>query len=259
MFKLITWNVNSINVRLERLLQLLERSQPDVVCLQELKCPEEKFPFEAIGNLGYDSYVYGQKTYNGVALLSKTKLQNVQKGFCDGKPEDPHSRLIRATFKDTQIYCGYFPNGQEVGSEKYAYKLSWFERLYGVLSHHDFKREKLILAGDFNVAPEDSDVHDPNLWRGKILCSAQERDALAKLMKLGFVDTFRLHHKEAGLFSWWDYRMLGFQKNEGLRIDLILASLPLSTKCSSSSIDREERKGEKPSDHAPVISEFSES
>jgi len=256
MFKVVTWNVNSVAVRLNRLLSLLEREKPDFVLLQELKCIEEKFPFEAIKEAGYLSTAMGQKTYNGVAILSKEPPQEVTKGI-DAFYQDPAARLIKARYGDTSIICCYVPNGQEVGSEKYRYKLAWLNGFKDLIRVELKTQKHLIIGGDFNIAPEDRDVHDPEAWKGKILCSSPERDMFFDLLNLGLTDTFRLHHQEKGLFSWWDYRALGFQKNQGLRIDFILASNSLAQKCIVSSIDKEERKGEKPSDHAPVIAQFS--
>ena len=255
MLRVVTWNVNSISVRLERLLALLKRWKPDVVMLQELKCTEDKFPFAAIQEAGYHCAVHGQKTYNGVALITKQPLKELDFGMSPFYA-DSAARVIRGKLGEVTFICCYVPNGQEVGSEKFTYKLDWLRGLQELLKEERKKNKALILAGDFNIAPEDRDVHDPNFWSGKILCSPPERQAFENILKLGFQDSFRLHHKEAGIFSWWDYRALGFQKNHGLRIDFILASQEILKLCSSSLIDREERKGEKPSDHAPVIADF---
>ncbi|MFM8312892.1 MAG: exodeoxyribonuclease III [Deltaproteobacteria bacterium] len=255
MLRVVTWNVNSISVRLERLLALLNRWSPDVVMLQELKCVEDKFPYEAIESAGYHAIVLGQKTYNGVAILSKIPLDRVSTGM--GRfYEDEAARVIQGQLGQTTLICCYVPNGQEVGSEKFAYKMKWLEGFKRLIQDSIEKDRSLIVAGDFNIAPEDKDVHDPFVWKDKILCSKEERSYFNQLLELGLCDTFRKHHADSGLFSWWDYRALGFQKNHGLRIDFILASENLAKLCSKSLIDREERKGEKPSDHAPVISEF---
>lgn len=255
MLRVVTWNVNSITVRLDRLLALLKRWNPDVVMLQELKCTEDKFPFEPIQNAGYHSAVFGQKTYNGVAILSKSPLKNIRLGLADFY-QDPAARIIQGTLGNTNLICCYVPNGQEVGSEKYSYKLKWLKGLQALLEHQKSHNSPTLVAGDFNIAPEDKDVHDPKLWKDQILCSPEERTALSQLLGLGFTDIFRNHHQESGLFSWWDYRALGFQKNNGLRIDLILASKELASSSVNCLIDRDERKGEKPSDHAPVIADL---
>lgn len=255
MLKVVTWNVNSIGVRLERLLALLKRLNPDIVMLQELKCLEEKFPFPQIREAGYEAYVSGQKTYNGVAILSKKTLADVEIGMTPFY-DDSAARIIRGKLDDLLFVCCYVPNGQEVGSEKFNYKIHWLKGLHELLHSYLAKNTPMIIGGDFNIAPEDRDVHDPLLWKDKILCSKSEREIFNGLLKMGLIDTFRKHHPNEGLFSWWDYRALGFQKNLGLRIDFILASDNLAPKCTGALIDRDERKGEKPSDHAPVIAEF---
>lgn len=223
--------------------------------LQELKCLEEKFPFQQIREAGYEAYVSGQKTYNGVAILSKKPLTDVEIGMAPFY-EDSAARLIRGKLEGLLFVCCYVPNGQEVGSEKFHYKMDWLNGFHQLVQFYRGKNTPMIIGGDFNIAPEDRDVHDPLLWKDKILCSQSEREIFAGLLKTGLIDTFRKHHQNDGLFSWWDYRALGFQKNLGLRIDFILASDNLAHKCTGALIDREERKGEKPSDHAPVIAEF---
>lgn len=255
MITIATWNVNSVKARWERLQAFLKRAAPDVACLQELKGVTENFPREALKELGYDSAVLGQKTYNGVCILSRAPLTDVTTGFQDGV-EDPAARFIGATTYGMRIYSAYIPNGQAVGSEKYAYKMLWLERLRKYLDKHESPTKPAIVAGDFNVAPEDRDVHDPKAWEGQLLCSIPEREALAKICAFGLKDTFRKHHADGGLYSWWDYRMLGFPKNLGLRIDFILATAPLWEVCSQARIDRDERKGQTPSDHAPVLATF---
>jgi len=253
-FRIVTWNVNSVKARLDRVVNYLKLNQPDVLCLQELKGMEDKFPYEEMKAAGYQSAVFGQKTYNGVAILAKTTPEEVHRGM-EGF-EDPAARLISARVAGIHIISAYVPNGQEVGSEKYEYKLKWLSALR---KHLDFRYgadEPIVLVGDFNVAPEDRDVHDPELWRGKILFSDAEKKALAKVFDFGLEDTFRKHFPQAGYYSWWDYRQLGFPKNRGLRIDFVLASKALGLKCSAAGIDREERKGQKPSDHAPVFADF---
>ena len=255
MLKIATWNVNSIKMRLERLAAFLKREEPDFVCLQELKCTEENFPFEPIAATGYTATVFGQKTYNGVAVLSRKPIDT----YVAGLPtfgDDPSARFLIVKQGDLSVASAYIPNGQEVGSEKYHYKLKWFQCLERYLKDSHRPDERILIAGDFNVAPEDRDVHDPEQWRGKILFSDPEKEALQRVCRFGLYDTFRKHHAEAGLFSWWDYRQLAFPKNLGLRIDFILASKPLFDACTQARIDRDERKGKSPSDHAPVIANF---
>ncbi len=252
--KIATWNVNSVNARLDRLLAFLQREQPDALCLQELKCEPGKFPWEAVRGAGYEAAVHGQKTYNGVAILSRSPLEDVREGFGD-ESGDTQARCLSALVNGVRVISVYVPNGQEVGAEKYVYKLDWFKRLEKYLGKYK-KSEKLVLCGDFNVAPEDLDVHDPDLWRGRILCSDAERAALKQIYSWGLTDTFRKHHPDERIFSWWDYRNLGFVKNQGLRIDFVLATEALGEKCLSARIDRDERKGKLPSDHAPVLAEF---
>jgi len=250
-FKVISWNVNSISSRLERLLGLLKREKPDVICLQELKCVDEKFPTPALEALGYHCAVFGQKTYNGVAILSKVKPKDIRRGF-----REDSSRIISADIGGIRIISAYFPNGQAVGTEKYAYKLDWM-KYFGLYLKESFSpTDRLILAGDLNVAPEDRDVHDPTVWRGRILFSEPEKKALEEIKQFGLIDTLRLHHHEGGLYSWWDYRELSFPFNKGLRIDFVLVTAPLAKACIAASILRDERKGTKPSDHAPVMAEF---
>ncbi len=252
--KLATWNVNSIRAREERLLAWLASHQPDVLCLQELKVVEAAFPYEALRGAGYHAAVHGQKTYNGVAILSRVPAEDVTRGFGDGG-DDAHSRLISARISGVRVLCAYFPNGSEVGSDKWRYKLEWMKRLRGYLDRSDPK-QPLTLCGDFNVAPEARDVHDPQAWEASVLFHPEARAALASIRAWGLVDTFRIHHPEPGRFSWWDYRMLAFPKNNGLRIDHIFATEVLAKSCTAAAIDREQRKGKQPSDHAPVLAEF---
>lgn len=255
MLKVATWNVNSINARLPRVLDWISRASPDVLCLQELKCADGDFPEADLRGLGYHCVAHGQKTYNGVAILSRSPLEHVRRGFSDGG-DDTASRFLSARIGDITVMSAYIPNGQAVGSEKYAYKLEWLRRLRAYLDRAHRPNEPLLLAGDFNVAPEDRDVHDPDAWRGQILFSEPEKDALRQVTAFGLADTFRKHHAEGGKYSWWDYRMLAFPKNRGLRIDFILATQPLYERCHSASIERDERKGERPSDHVPVMAVF---
>lgn len=248
--KLAAWNVNSLKVRLPQLLEWLAEQQPDAVCLQETKLEDHNFPLGEIEAAGYHAVFSGQKTYNGVALLTRQSPADV---VC-GNPlfADAQKRLLAATVGGMRIVCAYMPNGQSVGSDKYAYKLAWLEALRDWLGEQLGAYPRLALAGDFNIAPEDRDVYDPAAWRGQILCSDAERAAFQRLLALGLKDSFRLFDQPAMSFSWWDYRMLGFQKNRGLRIDHILLSAPLAERCTAAGIDREMRKHPRPSDHAPV-------
>ena len=254
--KIATWNLNSVRAREARLLAWLAANQPDVLCLQELKATDEDFPTAAVEALGYQAVVYGQRTYNGVAILSRGPLVEVEKGFRDGD-DDAQARLISARAGEIRVVCAYFPNGAQVGSEKFAYKLRWMERMHQYLQRSLKRDEAAVLCGDFNVAPEDRDVARPEEWKESVLCHPEARAALARIAGLGLVDLFRRHHSEGGYYSWWDYRMLGFPKNNGLRIDHILATEPLAARCSEAEIDRNERKGKQPSDHAPVVATFS--
>jgi exodeoxyribonuclease-3 len=251
--KLATWNVNSIRAREARLIDFLAVQAPDVVCLQELKVTDEAFPFDAIRAAGYHGAVHGQKTYNGVAILARSEPADVEKGMGDA---DPQARLISARVGGVRVLCAYFPNGGELGSDKWTYKLDWMRRLRKHLDARCDPNEPLALCGDFNVAPEPRDVHDPKAWEGSVLFHPDVREALEEVRRFGLTDTFRMHHEEAGVFSWWDYRMLAFPNNNGLRIDHIFATRPLANACVGASIDREQRKGKLPSDHAPVLAEF---
>ena len=253
--KIATWNVNSIKARIERLAAFLEREKPDVLCLQELKCVEEMFPLPAIHALGYHAAISGQKTYNGVALVTKKPVKDVERGFGDDSP-DTAARHIAATIDGIRVMSVYVPNGQSVGSDKYEYKLDWMKRFRKYLDKNHTPKDKLVIAGDFNVAPEDRDVYNPEAWRDSVLFSEPEKKALRKIAEFGLEDAFRLHHDEAGAYTWWDYRMLAFPKGRGLRIDHILLTKGLAKKCTSTRIDRDERKGKLPSDHAPLIAEL---
>jgi exodeoxyribonuclease-3 len=253
--KLAAWNVNSLRVRLPHLVDWLALARPDIVCLQELKLEDAKFPRAELEAAGYQSAFSGQKTYNGVAILSRTALADVSAGM-PGFADD-HKRVIAATAAGVRVVCVYCPNGQSVGSEKYAYKLRWFAALKDYLSAEMARYPALAVAGDFNVAPEDRDVHDPKAWEGQVLVSEAERAALQALAGLGLKDTFRLFEQPEKSFSWWDYRMMGFRRNAGLRIDHVLVTAELAQRCTASTIDKAPRKLERPSDHAPVIAEFS--
>lgn len=249
-----TWNVNSVRARLPRLLTWLAAKQPDIVCLQETKVVDEEFPFAELEELGYRAATFGQKTYNGVAILSRAPLADVQRGL--PADESGEARLISARVGDIRVFSVYVPNGQEVGTEKYAFKLQWMDTLLGYLQASFSPEDRLVVCGDFNVAPEDRDVWDPELWRGKILFSEPEKEAFFKLIHWGLVDCLRLHHLEGGLYTWWDYRQGAFHRGWGMRLDHVLATSPMAARCAQVVIDREARKGEKPSDHAPVLATF---
>ncbi len=256
--KLATWNVNSLNIRLPRLLGWLARAAPDVVCLQETKLEDHRFPHDVLAEAGYEAHFAGQKTYNGVAILARKGL--AAGDIVRGMPgyEDTQQRVIAATVSGVRVVCVYVPNGQSVGSDKYVYKLGWLKAAQGYMKAALDAHRDVAMLGDFNVAPEPRDVHDPALWEGQVLFSEPERAALKDITALGLADSFRLFDQPPNTFSWWDYRMLAFPKNRGLRIDLVLLSKALAARCTSCRIDREERKGEKPSDHAPVVVEIGE-
>jgi exodeoxyribonuclease-3 len=253
--KLVAWNVNSLKVRLPQLLDFLATRQPDVVCLQETKLEDPNFPRAELEAAGYQVAFSGQKTYNGVALLAKAPLAEVQIGIPG--LDDEQKRVIAATVGDVRVVCVYIPNGQSVDSDKYQYKLKWLAALTAWLREELARQPKLALLGDYNIAPEDRDVHDPVAWKDQVLCSEPERAAFRKLLELGLTDSFRLFEQPEKSFTWWDYRMMGFRRNHGLRIDHILLSEALAATCTASSIDRDMRKLERPSDHAPVIAAVS--
>lgn len=227
---------------------------PDVVCLQETKTVDENFPSDALADLGYHVSFFGQKTYNGVAILSKHPIDEVIKGIPGF--DDPQRRVLAVTVDSTRIINVYVPNGHSVGSQKYEYKLEWLERLHEFVRQQLASYERVLVTGDFNIAPADEDVHDPQQWQDAILCSEPERDQLRKLIELGLHDAFRLFDQPEQSFSWWDYRAAGFRRGLGLRIDLILVSDALRAICKSCIIDKEPRRWEKPSDHTPVMAEF---
>ena len=249
--KLATWNVNSIRARLGHVTAWLDANEPDVLALQELKVETDKFPYTEVEALGYRSLVAGQKTYNGVALLSREPGEDVTHGISDY--EDEQRRVIAATWGDLRVINVYVPNGQSVGSDKYRYKLDWLDALAAHVQRELARHPCLALVGDFNIAPEDRDVHDPAAWHEQVLCSSAEREKLAALLGLGLIDAFRLFEQPEKSYSWWDYRELAFRRNRGLRIDLILVSRALAERCSAVTIDKAPRKLEKPSDHAPVV------
>ncbi|HEY7803537.1 MAG TPA: exodeoxyribonuclease III [Orrella sp.] len=253
--KIATWNINSLKVRLPQVLDWLSTVEPDFVGLQELKLDQDKFPIDAIKEAGYEAVWLGQKTYNGVAILSKTPAQDVVSNIPDN--DDPQKRMIAATFETAQgplrlinVYC---PNGQSLESEKYPYKLAWFERLTNWLAREIEKYPNLAIVGDYNIAPTDEDVHDPKRWKNQVLVSPPEREAFERLLALGLTDSFRLFEQPERSFSWWDYRLNGYKRNAGLRIDHVLLTKPLADLCQSCVIDRTPRENEQPSDHAPVM------
>ncbi len=252
---LATWNVNSLKVRLPHLLDWLGTHAVDVVCLQETKLPDDKFPVEVLQQAGYDSLYTGQKTYNGVAILTRRATVGAATDAQANLPNfpDEQKRLIAATVAGVRVVCGYFPNGQAVGSEKYDYKLRWIAALNDWLRGELARSPQLALLGDYNVAPEERDVHDPKAWEGQVLFSEPERQAFRDLVALGLVDSFRLFEQPERSYTWWDYRMLAFRRKAGLRIDHILLSKALAARCTACTIDVEPRRLEQPSDHAPVI------
>lgn len=232
-------------------LAWLEANEPDVLALQEIKTETDKFPLADLAATGYCCVLEGQKAYNGVAMLSREEPRDVSRGMPDF--QDEQRRVLAATYGDVRVVNIYVPNGQSVGSDKYRYKLDWLDALAGYLQQELARYPELAVVGDFNIAPEDRDVHDPEAWRGQVLCSEPEREKLRALFALGLVDVFRLFEQPEKSYSWWDYRELAFRRNRGLRIDLILASKTLADRCSASVIDIGPRRLEKPSDHAPVV------
>ena len=252
--KIATWNVNSLKVRLPHVLEWLAANEPDVMVLQEIKQVTELFPSAELLEAGYQSVASGQKTYNGVAVIAKQIPADPVTDFPGF--EDPQRRILASTINDVRVVDLYVPNGSEVGSEKYAYKLSWLAALTSFLEDELSRHEKLVVLGDFNIAPADEDVPDAEKWGEAILCSPKEREALKGLLDLGLSDVFRQFEQAEKTFSWWDYRAAGFRRNAGLRIDLILATDALSKNCTASYVDKEPRSWERPSDHAPVVAEF---
>ncbi len=252
--KLATWNVNSLKVRLPQVLEFLAAHKPDVLCLQETKLDDANFPSADITGAGYQGVFSGQKTYNGVAILSSHSPQEVTMGIAAF--EDPQKRVISAVVNGVRIVCVYIPNGESVESAKYVYKLDWLRRLNACLKEELARYPRLAVLGDYNIAPEDRDVHDPKFWAGKVLFSEPEKAALRDMVALGLQDSFRLFEQPEKSFSWWDYRMNGFKRNLGLRIDHILLTAELAKACKSCRIDRDMRAKERPSDHAPVVAEI---
>jgi exodeoxyribonuclease-3 len=254
MLKIASWNVNSLNVRLPHVLAWTEVARPDVLALQETKLTDDRFPVDELQEAGYQSVFAGQKTYNGVAILSREPAVDP---VTDIPGLDDHQRrILAATVGDLRVVNLYVVNGSEVGSEKFDYKLHWLNCVTRWLATELEQHENLVVVGDFNIAPDDRDVYDPEEWREKILCSTLEREALGRILDLGLQDTFRLFEQEERVFSWWDYRMNMFRRKLGLRIDLVLASAAMAGRCKASYIDIEPRRQERPSDHAPAIAEF---
>ena len=254
--KVATWNVNSIRARRQHVVDWLDAAQPDVLCLQELKVVEGDFPYEEIRDCGYEAAVFGQKTYNGVAILSRQPMSNVVADLGDSE-DDPQARLISAEVDGLTILSAYFPNGGEVGSDKFEYKLQWIRRLREALGKRvDPDTDQVALCGDFNVAPFDDDIGRPAEWRSSVLACDAVRDALTELASFGLQDVFRPFHPSGGVFSWWDYRGRGFERGNGLRIDHVYCTPKLAERTIGAIVDREERARNSPSDHAPVVVEF---
>lgn len=250
-----TWNVNSIKARLERVTAWLAKANPDIVCLQELKVADEAFPHDEIAEAGYHAAVFGQPTWNGVAILSKEPITDVVTSMDDGV-DDPQARVISAKTFGIDVVSIYVPNGKTVGSDKWEYKLNWMRRFRTMLDRRFSPDSEVVVCGDINIAPTDLDAANPERWRNSVLCDEAGRKALAKILEFGLEDVIRKHNPRPGPFSWWDYRMLAFPKGDGLRIDHIFATSSLAARSTAGSVDRDERKGQKPSDHAPVLATF---
>jgi len=257
--KIATWNVNSLNVRLTHVIDWITEHQPDILCLQETKQVNDKFQHRAFTDIGYHSYHNGQKTYNGVAIISKRKLKDINFDLPDF--DDPQKRIISGTWSSDSnekiyIVSAYIPNGQSVGSDKFIYKMNWLNKFSEWAKELTKKYDGVILTGDFNIAPEDKDCHDPNTWIGQILVSPEERNFFKNILNIGFHDSYRIINPEKQEYSWWDYRMASFRRNLGMRIDHILVSSKILPSVKHSYIDKEPRKLDRPSDHTPVISEL---
>ena len=252
--KVVTWNVNSLRVRLPQVLDWAARHRPDLLCLQETKLPDSDFPIAEIEDAGYQVLYSGQRTYNGVAIMSRQAGADVVMDLPG--LDDPQRRVLGASFGNLRVLNLYVPNGQSVGSDKYAYKLEWLDKLRTFVADQLKQYPYFVVLGDFNIAPADEDVHDPDIWRDSVLCSEPERAAFRKLLALGLQDSFRLFDQEPATFSWWDYRAAAFRRNLGLRIDHVLCSKGISTLCTACYIDRTPRGWERPSDHAPVVADF---
>jgi exodeoxyribonuclease-3 len=248
--KIVTWNINSVRARLNRLLDWLEVHEPDVLCLQETKVTDPDFPRLEIEARGYTPVFYGEKSYNGVAILAREEPADVLYGF---PGDDGEKRVLSATVGGVRIMTVYVPNGTSLRSERYTFKLEWLDAFLRAVDADLTPRDPLVVCGDFNVAPDDRDVHDPEVWRGKLLCTDPERERLRALLDWGLADALRIHERGGGFFTWWDYRMGGFRRDRGLRIDLFLVTPPVAERVKEVAVDRKERAGEKPSDHAPVV------
>ncbi len=254
--RIATWNVNSVRARGARLLRWLDDHRPDVLALQELKTTDELFPADEVRAAGYHSVTLGQRAYNGVALLSPHDITDVRRGLDDN---DAQARLIGANIQGVTVYSAYVPNGRTVGSESYRYKLAWLDRLRTVIDARHHPGDDVVLAGDFNVAPEHFDARNPEAWARSVLCDSAVRDALTRIRDWGLIDIVRKHNPDGGLYTWWDYRRLAFPKNDGLRIDHIYATGSVADRSAGAWVDRDQRKGKKtdvPSDHAPVVADF---
>jgi exodeoxyribonuclease III len=256
--RIATWNVNSLKARMPRVTEWIEQVQPDVMCLQETKLSDDAFPTLTFSGLGYEVAHHGFGQWNGVAILSKVGITDVASGFSDGEPPDPDARLVWATCGGVRVASAYVPNGRSLDDDHYQYKLSWLARLHAQLERDDDPTAELVVCGDFNIAPDDRDVWDPAAFVGETHVSDAEREALRGLEGWGLVDVFRRHYDADGLFSWWDYRAGNFHKRKGMRIDLVLATKSLAERSTAALIDRNARKGKGPSDHAPVIVDFSD-
>ena len=257
--KIATWNVNSLNVRLSHVIDWITEHKPDILCLQETKQVNDKFEHDAFSNIGYHSYHNGQKTYNGVAIVSKKELTNIN--FNLPNFEDPQKRIISGIFTSNSnekiyIVSAYIPNGQSVGSDKFNYKINWLNKFSKWVEELTKKYDGIILAGDFNIAPEDKDCHDPNAWAGQILVSTEERKLFNNILNIGFHDSYREINPDKQEYSWWDYRMAGFRRNLGMRIDHILVSKKIIPNVKKSYIDKKPRTLDRPSDHTPVVTEL---
>ena len=252
--KIASWNVNGIRARIDHVVSWIKEHEPDVLSLQETKVIDDLFPYEAFESLSYSVQAFGQKSYNGVANITKLASEDTKRGITGF--EDPQTRVISSTHNGVRIINVYVPNGQAVGTEKFSYKLEWLEHLKKMLKNDLSSYPKTVVLGDFNIAPKDEDIHDPEEWKDKILCSDLERSAYQEIMSLGFHDSFRIFEKEAGFHSWWDYRAAAYRRKLGLRIDLVLVSEELKSQCVNGYIDEKPRSLEKPSDHTPVVVEI---
>jgi len=253
--KIASWNVNGIRARIDHVVAWIKENQPDVLALQETKVMDEMFPHEPFEAISYAVEAFGQKSYNGVANITKNTSDDTSKGMAGFN--DPQTRVISTTHDGIRVVNVYVPNGQAIGTEKFLYKLEWLSHLKNMLEYDLKEYPKMIVLGDFNIAPRDEDIHDPNEWADKILCSDQERSAFEEILSLGFHDSFRLFEKGSGFYSWWDYRAAAYRRGLGLRIDLLLASDELKSACKKGYIDEKPRALERPSDHTPVVIEIS--